>query len=86
MFSLELSKKQLILLSDFINAGFQFVDGCELVDLSVSPGYSDLKDLKSKVDDLIEYAFALKSQKDDSKEFICDSLKRDPKSGWPIND
>lgn len=53
-FSLVLSKRQLILLSDFFNAGFQFVDECDLIDLSISPGYVDLKDLKLKIDELIE--------------------------------
>ena len=56
-YSLCLSRKQLILLSDFINAGFQFVDECDLFDLYSSPGYKDLKSLKENIDSLIDSSF-----------------------------
>ena len=54
-YSLALTKKQLILLSDFIDAGLQFVDGCDLIDLASSSGYSDLLSLKSIVDDILSH-------------------------------
>ena len=54
---IDLSRKQVILLCDVINASLSFMENCDYLDLEFSPGYKDVKEVRDILDSSLAFSF-----------------------------